>query len=905
MKYTYENQKKALEYLIENTPHDMEKFAKLYNIEVEEGYKARVSLESVLISDTWSTEEKTFLIKLYNYQDPKDNHSWNYKTYEREVGYMEGMEGLPLIDQCIKNNSYTGVETLLNLGNYISVATIKRIIEYIKNPEERYKYCELIVNHCKDMETIKAYRGTGNVCYLKEIPSLCDRYPEYTDDFCGKKSLWRTVSSMEYICATNDLKLVKLFLPTVKNIKPLFMHAVKTNNIEMVKMFIEAGADVNYQDTEFEADNNRTVFKTPIKIAIDNNNLEMVMFLHQNGADLNYVDKSERMQEYVNKLGREEEKATHEYSHAWDKHDYINWTYSPLEYAINLGAASIIDAELINNASTRVNDDIEKQFKDRAYIVKYLYDNGAKFTNGEVNYTDLICYAIKSDNFEDTEYYFKEAYKAGSKLDFNKIISFIHIPGHAKLANDIETHYKYFEEGATPWFNLCLEYSEKLDNENHLQNIKNMLEKLFADFAFNEFQFNKYRETIKDFTSKLPKETLKDIPAIFHISLSNLEEILALGYDINSTNEYGYNLLMHYILNKRINMETLNKLLGLGLNINYIEPKSGMTALSCIISCLPRYNFGKFIENVDYNTKELKKQPTEYESVIKEIVKTIIDLSNNEIIMGKRLKSTVCCFIEPGYPQIIYNEILQQLSSRGFKVDDEYVSESVKFLGATYSLEYVSNPWAYLWNLYNNFSNKALGTNFKFPKVKNAQDIKYGTKESKNFFSLLHEHIKRNFVTSLKELPEPDKVANKSFYYDYDLHIELDRTALQFAQDTLLNELSRYIGILNYHHIIALIDDSDIITPEALNRNGILPQAIKVRDKKLCKELIKRGATIVCYDPNGHDITSNNYSEEDINFFRSVAENYNPNKECEDLLAAIGISEDVSLKKVKPSSSND
>lgn len=40
---------------------------------------------------------------------------------------------------------------------------------------------------------------------------------------------------MKDICNTNDLKLVELFLPTVKDINPLLRFAVDTGNIEMVK----------------------------------------------------------------------------------------------------------------------------------------------------------------------------------------------------------------------------------------------------------------------------------------------------------------------------------------------------------------------------------------------------------------------------------------------------------------------------------------------------------------------------------------------------------------------------------------------------------------------------------------------------------------------------------------------
>lgn len=899
MKYTYESQEKALKYLIENVPHDIEKFQSLYNVEVEGKNRAEVPIRDILFSNVWTVEEKEQLIKLYGYNDEKNPEysTWTYKTYEREIGYSVGMEGLPLIDECIKEKNFSGVQALLSLGAHISVATIKRVIEYIENPSERYKFCELIVSHYKDKENIEAYRGTGNQCYLREMPSLCDCYPEYTDNWQG--TFWRTVSSMEDICATNDLELVKLFLPTVKNINPLFMYAVKSKNTEMVKLFIDAGADVNFQDLENEENDYIRSFKIPLKIAIDNNDLEMVKFLHQNGANLDFVDKSERMQKFIDNLGKEEsEKETHQYKDERDRLKYIVWANTPLEYAITLGAASIIDLHLINNNSSREKDSLEKQFKDGAAIVRYLYENRATFGEGRINYTDLICFAIKSDDFDSTEYYFKEALKRGSKLDFVKIISFIHDPGEVKTSNS-SSYYKTFEEGANPWFKLCEKYSKECDNENYERNVKLMLEKIFNEFSFNEFQFNRYRTVITDFSNALPKEMLKDIPAIFGVGLKNLEEVLSLGYDINSVKN-DRNILMDYIMNRRFDIEIINKLISLGANINYQNPESGNSALSCVMDLLPEYDFGKFIHHFNSDTQQLYSPPEEYEKEKKSLVKAIIELSNQEIIMSERVKKNVCGrVIKPGYPQIIYNEILEALSKKGFKVDDDYVTKSITFIDKSYAPKYVTNPWGYLWNLYNNFANKSTGTNHQFPKIENAKNFEYGTEQSNNLFALISEHLKRNFATSVEEIQEPDKIVDEAYYNSMKKKWE-NKTVLQVAQDKLLSEISRYIGNLDYRQIMALIDNCSIIDIKSIIREELLPTAMDVGDKMLCRELIKRGATIICYDENGHDVTSKEYSAEQIDFFQSLNKEYNPNQECEDLLAEIGCGDGVISKKMKP-----
>ena len=917
MAYNYESQEKALRYLIEKAPHDMEKFQKLYNVETEGNIKAEIKLHDILFSDVWTAEEKKQLIKLYGYNDEQNYHyrEWTYKTYERDVGYSIGIEGLPLVDECIKNKNYTGLEALLSLGAHISVATIPRIIDYIEDPKERYKFCKLIVNYYGNTENIQAYSGTGNQCYLTAIPTLCDRYPVYSKYY--RDELSRTVSSMEDICSTNDLKLVKLFLATVKNINPLFMYAVKSQNIEMVKLFIEAGADVNYQDTEF-ARNQDGLFKTPLKIAIDNNDLAMVEFLHQHGANLNYVDKSQRIQEFIANLGEDEsEKRIHQYTDIDDNHDYIVWANTPLEYAIKLGAATINSQNLIKNDLTNKKDSIEKQFRDRLDIVMYLYKNGAKFSDAQINYTDLICFAINSDDYDAPRYFFEEALQKDSKLDFVEIIRSIHEPGIVTINNSFSTevrHYNEQQEGANPWFRQCEEYSEKLDKENNNRNIKLMLKKIFNEFSQNSFKFNKYKSVIKDFSNSLSKEDLKDIPAIFGVSIDNLEEVLSLGYNINSIYN-GQNIVMYYIENEEINTEILHKLISLGADINYKNHRNGASALSSIMLKLPKYDdwstFGPKI--FDYETKQFNASPEEYEKEIKSLVKEIIDLSNPEIIQSKSLRKNVASGIKPGYSQIIYNEILKALAEKGFKINDEYITESIQFAD-----EYV-NPWEYLWNLYSNFTNN-IKTYHQFPEIEAAKKIKHDTEQSNKLLALISEHLKRNFVTSVDEIPKLSKAELNNVQYTSDGTQFESKTILQCAQDRLLKEIARYIGHLDYHLIMILIDSYPIIDAASINRSELLEVAMKKKDTNLCIELMKRGVTIACYDEKGHDVTSEKYSAEQIAYFQFLnnefitnqkSENnnaeyatdnqtsiqeYNPNKECEDLLAEIGC-ENITLSK--------
>lgn len=894
MSYTFENQKKALDYLVKKYPHDILKFRSLYNVEVQGKEKAKIPLLDILLSDIWSASEKSELMTIYGYDDIVQNEKncWTFRNEKHDDGSNYGMEGFTLVDGCVKNRSYSGLEALFNLGGHISLGTIKRIMLYIDDPKERYRFCKLIVDHYSAKDEIYAYQGAGQGCQLMKLSSLCDRYAIYTVNCVNQKNLLFTASAMKALCETNDLDLLKLFLPLVKDINSLFSFAVTSGNIEIIKLFIECGAKINFQDLEFIYDYNRIVFKTPLKVAIDNNDLTVVSFLHENGADLNFVDKSEKMQSYIDHLRHDETtQKTHYYADYWDRHDYMCWAMAPLEYAINLGPASIIDQDLINNTSRRRYDTYEKQFKDRIMIVRYLYDSGATFTGGSINYTDLICFAINSDDFATTKYFFEEAYKNKAQLDFSKIISFIHIPGRIKRKDNAIESYKSFEQGAIPWLRLCEEYCKKMDTQNYELYIKLMLLKIFNELCDNDYQYNIYKSLIKDFSKLIPKEELKDIPAGFGLSLENIEDVISFGFDINCPKD-GQSIIMSFLLDRSVNPRIINKLVSLGANINFQDPQSGRNALSCAIDLLHKFDFCTYVDIFDKETGTLYYSPEEYDKEAKAVIKTIIDLSSEDIITSDSVKKSVYFKIKPGYPQIVFNDVLQALSSKGFIVDDDYVAKSVTFLGDTYSYDYVTNPWGYLWNLYHNFSNKGLQINYSFPNIEDVKNIKYGTKQGNDIFSLISEHLKRCFLTSKDDVSDPEKVLEDRCFYDPIRNESKPITNLEAIQDSLLREIERYVGLLNYHFIIALIDSFSLIDKEAILRSNLLALAINNKDKKLAKELVKRGASIVCIDANGHDVTQNYFTQEQIDFFLKVSSGYNPNEEFDDLLAAIGVGED-------------
>ena len=884
MKYTYEVQCEALEYLVQNSPHDLEKFERLYNLNKGGEKRAKISLEDIVFSEEWTADEKVYLIKLYKYNE----EDFYYQDYENDTWNQLGVDGFPLIDQCIRKKNFTGFEALLRLGVYPSLFTIQRIITYIKDPKDRYDYCKLLTDNYKDGKKVMVFIKDKRGRRVVEVESLCDLYPRYREDPRGKNFLADAVSPMCEICATKDVELIKLFLPTVKDINSLFRFAINTQDVAVVKQFIDAGADVNYHCFQAERDKNIDTFKTPIKIAIDNNDLEMIIYLNKNGARFHRIDYGLQMDFFKQDLEDEKHKnLDHPFGRNWGKYEYYAYDGSPLEYAINSGITSILYQGNIPPIFLKDDMNYASEIIKRMEIVRYLYDNGAKFSNGDIDYTDLICFAIKSDDFDATRYFFEEAKKHKANLNFKKIIRYIHQPGFLEINDSYILNYKIFDNNANDWFLMCEKYSSILDSKNHRQNVTHMLEMIFKKFVFNDYQYDRYRSTIIAFSKKLLPSELKRIPAIFYVDLSRVKELIELGYDINCTDYFGQNIIMYYISKKYLeDTSTIDGLLELGVNPNYTNPKDGSSALSYAIMRLKEYGFGAYLDIYNCEAKRLVNDPEEIETEKKAFVKRIIDISNDEVINSEKVREAIRRQISPGYSQIIYNDLLDILTKRGLKMDDSYFCNSISILEDTYGKKYISNPWEYLWNTYRHFANFAIGGNYEFPKIEYAKNIKYESEYGEKLYALILEHLNRCFIISRSQITNPDEVLPNRFNRETNRYGGVTR--YQAAQDDLIDEIKRYIGNLDGKYIIQLLDSLPIIDIDSLNRNEVMIDAINAKDEALSKELIARGVSIVQYDSEGHDVTATLYGADTIAAFSEMNSKYNPNQELESLLEEIG-----------------
>lgn len=890
MKYSYKSQLKALDYLVVNEPHNFEKFKKLYKIETDSEYRATLSINKILFNDEWNTKEKVNLLKLYGYT--MEDHFSHEEVDERkkEITRMY-IDSEPLIDVCIEKHNYMGAQALMQINVPVSMYTVRRIIKNIKDKEERMKYCKLVFDRyigVLEPSIFYLYDEYDNFSsyYIKGIESIMDPIKTYQGFL---------YSPMEDVIKTGNLELVKLFLPLVNNINKLVKFAVDNKQYEILKFLIKERANLNYQDITFSG---RISDKLPIKVAIDNNDLEMVTFLVENGANINYKEDEETINHFKQYVETSDKKKQ-------GIRNSMILEATPLEYSINLCEASIKDLD-IDEKIPRKENSIWQNMKERMDIVKYLYENGAKFSDNNINYTDMICFAINSASVDNTKYFFEEALNNNANISFYKIINHIYFPTSKHFWDRFYDKYFKDEEDSSidlTTFKICDEYAKKMKNDDYNKIVEIIVKRIFKDFYNSERNVEVYKDYLVSLSKILTKQEKKRIPALFNSRYNDMGDILKMGYDMNTTYENETILMKHIGLNTRLPIYAVNRMIDtLKVNYNY-ESKYG-NALSYAIKKISRF----YMEDYDFRNKwennNLREYKYEFEDT-KQIIEKLIEISDEKIIKSKFVEEAVYERISPGHMQIVYFDILKKLSNRGFKVSDEYFKKSILELGQygwypSTSIYAIDKPWEYLSNLYSCFDNKALNLHYPFPNYSGLRSIK--TEDEKTLlFNLYKEHLKRNYITSIDQINNPyDKVQEPDWPIRCD--DEEGPTKLEEAQFALINEIKNVISIFDAKKIMNLIDSFPIIDKEVLIKEEFIKEAVTSRDKELCMALIDRGISPHIYDEEGNDITHTYYDNYMLDFIKSLDVTYNAEKEFEYLLEELDHDDEgkkpLSMKKV-------
>jgi len=195
------------------------------------------------------------------------------------------------------------------------------------------------------------------------------------------KTIWDITPLLKAV-ALGDIAHIKLFIKynvdinaASEKITPL-RHAVSKNNLEIVRLLIESGANVNLQDY---------YKRSPISDAIKNENIEMVRLLVSLGADVNM---------------QHDEKCT------------------PIHIAISEKSIDIVEYLLQNGASIFLKDYKEKNALIYALeidivFVKTIINHDKKILDEPYQHS-LLYYAIQEGNLEIINY----LENVGVKIDF-------------------------------------------------------------------------------------------------------------------------------------------------------------------------------------------------------------------------------------------------------------------------------------------------------------------------------------------------------------------------------------------------------------------------------------------------------------------------------------------------------
>lgn len=734
MSYSYESLKKAIAYLKKETPHDMNAFKTLYQLD----QNSKMPIHEVLLKNFWSKNEKEQLLKLYQYdltemaiKDP----------VIKDIGEEYGMSAFPYIDLCIREVEFFSFEVLLEMGAPISVATIPRIITYIKEPQARSVFCISLIRHFIKKKKISALIEQNGEITTIELDSLCDPYVFETKD--GQ----RKMSSLKCMVDSKAYSLISLFFDMVKNKEELLHEIIRSNDPKLVESLLK-------RENEFKEDQ----FQRGIYQAIDQNNLEIIKIL------LNINPK-------------------------------------------------LMTEEIISYAIEQKTD----QYKERLQIVMYLSRLNVEYFK-KVDYTGLISLAIKAEEKNSVIAFITKAIKNGKTVHLETLLASIEPLNEKKenasflkfLIGEIEFHAKNL-------FGIPAEDVMEL-----------LLKKIIEDFYLEE-NYDLFIEEIKRIIKYLPKENISKINAIFYVPYKKISEITSLGFSIQAIHEND-NILMHYMKKNDLNeslLIQLKELIEKGADINYESKATGENVLSTALSKIEAYNYNRYISFYNWETSRLKIDVETIERERKEIVYFILDKIDDKRVTSKSVKKELEEKIKPGFTQVIYRDLLSELSKRGLKVSDDYFKASIHFFDffeEPTNYYCIPNPWEQLWNFYQLFENQIPNNRAPFPCVEKASQMIYQTQEAESLYQLILEHLKRNFVTKESKIIDIDKgIGNKN---------------------AILKEISRYLGFLDDRYILRLILEIPILTPAVLTRYGFLEKALMKNCVVLSRDLIRNGVRV-------------------------------------------------------------
>lgn len=603
------NYKKILGQLIREFPHELDKIEKIINDAKADGQDLYIEFGDIIDSRIWFSDEKARLLTFFGYD--KSEHRVIYRdnhNIPRNVrGYL----------YAIITNNLSGFEALMMIFKDIKEHHIDA--ETISKDEAYRMVFQDVISNCKEASKVSYIKTILDNLTNDDIKRLVAPY--------YKGSIINNVhdeSIMIYIIGSKDLDLIKKYIDYV-DINMYLSEAVATGSIEIVKLFLEKGADINYLSDEVIL-----ARLTPLKTAIVNNDYEMAKYLIDNGADINLQVDGE---DFINRLNNYQIevfdmyhniKPVKENDDDAQQFKYIR-TSLPLEYATKLrktqykndSCYSCFDVRfngetlIVNNNLLVDMSDISEEVKNRGKIVDLIFDKLEDKSN--INYNDLISFTFITRDSEKFKKYSKYAKDNNYQIDFDLLFKLY-----------FEFHMNKEKEMIIPIMDLIKEYDK--DNDIYLKLFYSYLTNVIRDCNIYKFYVDDF---IKELLNRISENKRKEICLVPYCrNLESLEYLISIGFDIRQTDDEWGNILYYLLCNRGKKEDLTDKEMYL---FNYLINNSEFM------------NDNKYNEAVLYHAMQRFDTEDEWQYARKEIIGTRTKLEKAvAMLISKMPKEAVC-----------------------------------------------------------------------------------------------------------------------------------------------------------------------------------------------------------------------------------------------------------------------
>jgi len=536
---------KILEQLIKEYPHALDRIEKVIHDAKENMQDVDIEFIGIIESNIWNSDEKARLLTLLGY------NKFQHKIIVRDKYKI--LDPMMDYEYTIKYDIFSGFEALMKIHKDIRDFRIctfgdESCIRSLLDESYRLIF-DTVISDCKDENKTTYIKAILDNLTVDDIKRLIAPY--YEGHYIAAV---RNKSIFIDIIASKDLDLIKKYMGYIDNINMYLSEAVATGNIEIVKFFLEKGANINYLTDEVILGR-----LTPLKTAIINNDYEMAKFLIENGADANLQVNSD---DFMNRLNNYQIDVSDTYRIVpVNEHDeytkqleYIRAS-SPLEYAVKLreyrgykcdhdsGRFDVyFNGESFNVKNRILEDMYDISVKNRGKIVDLIFDKLEDKTS--INYSDLICFTFITKDLEKFKKYSRYAIDSNYQIDFDFLFK---IYFDFYLQND--------KEMLIPFMNLISEYDK--DGNIYLKLFDYYLDNVIYGKLSNIYKFY-VDDFIKELFNRISEEKRNKICLVPYCrNIDSLEYLTSLGFDINQVDDNGRNILYHLLCSGRLRSEDL------------------------------------------------------------------------------------------------------------------------------------------------------------------------------------------------------------------------------------------------------------------------------------------------------------------------------------------------------------